>query len=147
MATSAVSYAAIGIAAAAIAIAGAALALLQTPGAPAQTAEPQTREFYLFTQVDENIDEEKLAIPPDQFSMTEMTVNKGDTVLIHFYNLEPKETEEKHSFTMFGAYEMHNDVGASENKDIRFVASESGIFQYQCVYHQPTMAGQLVVLP
>lgn len=145
MASSAVSYAAIGIAAAAIAIA--AVAFLQAPGAPAQTIEPQTRVFYLFTEVDENIDEDSLAIPPDEFSLSQITVNKGDTVLIHFYNLEPTETEEAHSFTMFGAYEMHNDVGASENKDIQFVASESGIFQYQCVYHQPTMAGQLVVLP
>ncbi len=29
---------------------------------------PQTRDIYLFTMVDENIDEEALEIPPDQFS-------------------------------------------------------------------------------
>jgi plastocyanin len=145
MASSAVSYAAIGMAAAAIAIAGAALAFLQAPGAPVQT-EPERREFHLFSMVNPDISEE-LGIPPDLFNMSEMTVNKGDTVVIHFYNLEPEETEEKHSFTMFGQYETHNDVDASESKTIEFVASESGIFEYQCVYHLPTMRGQLVVLP
>lgn len=146
MASRAVSYVAIGIAAVAIAIAGAALALLQAPGAPSE-AEPERREFHLFSVVNPDINEEELGIPPDQFSMSEITVNKGDTVVVHFYNLEPEETEEKHSFTMFEGYEMHHDVDASESKTIEFVASESGIFEYQCVYHQPTMRGNLIVLP
>lgn len=143
---SALAYVAIGIAAVAIAVAGAAVATVMQaePGEPEQPA--QTREFYLFTEVDENIEEETLAIPPDMFSLEEITVNKDDRVVIHFYNLEPEETQEKHSFTMAAPYETHNDVDASTNKTIEFTATEGGIFEYQCVYHTPTMRGNLVVL-
>lgn len=87
-----------------------------------------------------------LGIPPDKFSLEEITVNKGDRVVIHFYNLEPEETEELHRFSMSGHYQMHNDVDASDNKTIEFVAEESGIFQYHCVYHPPIMSGNLLVL-
>ncbi len=152
MANRAVPYAAIAVAVAAVAIAGMGLAGLSQMqdsinALVPQAAEPERREFYLFSTVNPDINEEELGIPPDQFSMSEITVNKGDTVIVHFYNLEPEETEEKHSFTMFEQYQMHHDVDASENKTIEFVASESGVFEYQCVYHVPTMRGQLVVLP
>lgn len=150
-ASNAVTYAAIGIAVAAIALAVAASASImqiqdQISGLAPTGAEPQTREFYLFSEVDENLDEDELGIPPDKFSLEEITVNKGDRVVIHFYNLEPEETQEHHSFSMFGPYEMHHDLNASTDKTIEFVAGESGIFQYQCVFHQPTMSGNLVVL-
>ena len=39
---------------------------------------PQTRNIELFSQVDENIDEDKLGIPLDQFSLGSIVVNKGD---------------------------------------------------------------------
>lgn len=152
MAGNAVTYAAIGIAAVAIALAVGALASImqvqqQISDLTPAVAEPERREFYLFSEVDEAIEEEELAIPPDQFSQKEITVNQGDTVVIHFYNLEPVETQEHHTFTMFAPYEMNNDLNAGENTTIEFEASESGIFQYQCVYHVPTMTGNLVVLP
>lgn len=148
-ASNAIAYVAIGIAAVAIALSGVAVANVQTQqiaGGPAQQA--QTREFYLFTEVDESIEaeEEALGIPPDMFSLEEIVVNRSDRVVIHFYNLEPEETQEKHSFTMAAPYEMHNDVDASKSKTIEFTATESGIFEYQCVYHTPTMRGNLVVL-
>ncbi|MEM2141471.1 cupredoxin domain-containing protein [Nitrososphaera sp.] len=151
MAGNAIAYAAIGIAAAAIAVALAASASImqvqeQISGLVPAAAEPQTREFYLFSEVDESINEDELGIPPDKFSLEEITVNRGDRVVIHFYNLEPEETEEKHSFTMADHYQTHNDVDASDNKTIEFVADQSGVFQYQCIYHQPTMSGNLVVL-
>lgn len=151
MAGNAIAYAAIGIAAVATALAVAAYASImqvqdQVSGLVPAGAEPQTREFYLFSEVDENIDEEELGIPPDKFSLDEITVNKGDRVVVHFYNLEPEETEELHSFSMSGVYQTHNDVEASDNKTIEFVADQAGVFQYQCVYHQPTMSGNLVVL-
>ena len=41
---------------------------------------------------------------------------------------------------------MHNDLNANTNKTMEFVATESGIFEYHCVYHLPTMRGNLVVL-
>jgi plastocyanin len=107
-----------------------------------------TREFYLFSVVDENIDEDNLGIPPDQFSQTQITVRKGDTVKIHFYNLEPVETQEVHTFTILdGPYEMNHEVNAGEHAVIEFVADKRGIWEYICTEHQPTMRGQLVVWP
>ncbi|HJS81202.1 MAG TPA: cupredoxin domain-containing protein [Nitrososphaera sp.] len=140
------AYASIGIAVAAIAISLAAAAL---PQQPVQEPAPQTREFYLLTQVDEGVEvmEDELGIPPDLFFPTQMTVNKGDNVVVHFYNLEPEETQEHHTFTMTsGVYQTHNDLNAGEQKTIEFTASEAGVFDYICTYHTPTMRGQLVVL-
>jgi plastocyanin len=107
---------------------------------------PQTREMWLFTQVDEHIEEDKLSIPPDQFSHDSIVVNKGDNVKIHFYNLEPVETQEHHTFTITSPYDINHDINAGEEASIVFTATESGIFDYLCTYHQPTMRGQLIVL-
>jgi len=109
-----------------------------------------TRDFYIFSIVDEHIEEreEELGIPPDQFSQTQITVRKGDKVRIHFYNLEPVEEQEHHTFTILEKpYEMSHDLNAGENKVIEFVATERGIWTYVCTYHEPTMRGQLVVWP
>ncbi|MDX1373868.1 MAG: cupredoxin domain-containing protein [Nitrososphaeraceae archaeon] len=109
---------------------------------------PQTREIYLFSQVDEHIEEEGLEIPPDMFSQDTIVVKQGDRVKIHFYNLEPVESQEHHTFTIHDpAYNTHNDVNAGENTVIEFTASKSGVFDYVCTFHQPTMRGELVVLP
>jgi len=37
----------------------------------------QTREIWLFSQVDEHIDENKFGIPPDQFSLDSIVVKKA----------------------------------------------------------------------
>ena len=107
---------------------------------------PQTREIWLFSQVDEHIDEDKFSIPPDQFSHDSIVVNKGDNVKIHFYNLEPVETQEHHTFTITAPYDVNYDINAGEEATIDFTATESGIFDYFCTYHQPTMKGQLIIL-
>src|SRR3989344_519100 len=106
----------------------------------------QTREIWLFTQVDEHIDEDKFSIPPDQFSHDSIVAKKGDNVKIHFYNLEPVETQEHHTFTITSPYDVNYDINAGEEASIVFTATESGIFDYFCTYHQPTMRGQLIVL-
>ena len=106
-----------------------------------------TRDIHLFSQVDENIDEDKFGVPPDQYSTEQIIVNKGDTVNVHFYNLEPVETQEHHTFTLNGEpYDVNLDINAGESDTVSFVAKESGIFQYVCTYHEPTMTGTLVVL-
>ena len=107
---------------------------------------PQTREIYLFSEVDENIDEDKLGIPPDQFSLDSIVVNKGDTVKVHFANLEPVETQEHHTFTIDTPYNVDLDINAGENSMVEFKATEAGIFEYVCTFHEPTMIGQLIVL-
>lgn len=109
---------------------------------------PQTREIYLFTMVDEDIDEEKMKIPPDMYSQDTIVVKQGDKVKIHFYNVEPIESQEHHTFTINDpAYRTHNDINAGDNTVIEFTASKSGVFEYLCTFHQPTMRGELVVLP
>jgi plastocyanin len=150
-------FAALGLGIAAILTAG--LAIYYSTIASDQTTNEEPtistitqptadREFHLFSEVDENINEEELGIPPDKFSSETIIVNQGDTVEIHFYNLEPVETQEKHSFTIpSGTYQMHHDVGAGDDVEIELVANEAGVYEFQCVYHLPTMQGKLVVLP
>jgi plastocyanin len=89
-----------------------------------------------------------MAIPPDMFSQDTIVVKEGDRVKIHFYNLEPIESQEHHTFTINDpAYKTHNDINAAENTVIEFTASKEGVYDYLCTYHQPTMRGELVVLP
>lgn len=144
---------AISIAAVAISIVAIATAGISLTGSIEDEIEvededrPKTRDIYVFTEVDEHIEEEKLGIPPDMFSQDTIVVNEGDRVKVHFYNLEPLESQEHHTFTIHDpAYEIHHDLNAEENTVIEFTASESGIFDYICTYHQPTMRGELVVL-
>jgi len=113
----------------------------------ASTQSPQTQEIHLFTQVDENIDEEIFGIPPDQFNLGQIVVNKGDKVRINFFNLEPVETQEHHTFTIEDSpYQMDYDINAGESTLIEFDATKAGVFNYICTFHEPTMTGQLVVL-
>ena len=98
-----ISVAAIAIALVAIFVASYSLTNIETSDENDEDDEryvPQNREMWLFTQVDEHIDEDKFSIPPDQFSHDSIVVNKGDNVKIHFYNLEPVETQEHHTFTI-----------------------------------------------
>ena len=144
-----ISVAAIAIALVAIFVASYSLTNIATLDENDEDDEryvPQTREMWLFTQVDEHIEEDKLKIPPDQFSHDSIVVNKGDNVKIHFYNLEPVESQEHHTFTITSPYDINHDINAGEEASIVFTATESGIFDYICTYHQPTMRGQLIVL-
>ena len=142
-----ISIAALSIALVAILIASSSLTNIATfEDDDDEKYVPQTREIWLFSQVDEHIDEDKFSIPPDQFSLDSIVVNKGDNVKIHFYNLEPVETQEHHSFTITSPYDVNYDINAGEEASIDFTATESGIFDYFCTYHQPTMRGQLIIL-
>jgi plastocyanin len=143
----------VGIAAIVVAIVSIIIASISLIGPLEEVEEdeeeyrPQIRESFIFTQVDENI-EETTSIPPDMFSQDTIVVRQGDTVKVHFYNLEPIETQEHHTFTVNDpAYKIHHDLNAGEDTVIEFTASKSGIFDYLCTYHQPTMRGKLVVLP
>ncbi|MDI1495060.1 MAG: nitrous oxide reductase [Cenarchaeum symbiont of Oopsacas minuta] len=112
-----------------------------------ESSVPTVRDIYLFSKVDKNIDEEKFGIPPDQFSTEQIIVNKGDTVNVHFYNLEPVETQEHHTFTINGKpYNVDLDINAGESDIVTFTATKDGIFKYVCTYHEPTMVGNLIVL-
>ena len=84
--------------------------------------------------------------PPDDFSLKILEVNQNDNVSIYFYNMETP-TGDRHSFTINAPYNVNLNLGQGKNGSISFVANEPGIFRYYCEYHEPTMSGQLVVLP
>ena len=84
--------------------------------------------------------------PPDDFSLKILEVNQNDNVSIYFYNMEAP-TGDRHSFTINAPYNVNLNLGQGKNGSLSFVANEPGIFRYYCQYHEPTMSGQLVVLP
>jgi plastocyanin len=109
---------------------------------PAPT--PQTRDIYLFAQdlsfsVPSNLSSDYI------YSSSQITVNKGDTVTIHFYN----PTDKAHSFTMGAPYA--NDVvvaaqsSAIQNANITITTSQSGSFAFHCKFHPPQMTGTILV--
>ena len=104
------------------------------------------KEFYLFTAEIPDVDEEKLKVAGDAFSIPTMIVNKGDNVTVHFYNVD-RVTDERHSFTIGAPYNVDADIAFGESDVVSFMADYEGIFQYYCKYHLPVMTGQLQVVP
>jgi plastocyanin len=107
---------------------------------------PGEKNFYIFTTEIEDVDEDKLKVAGDAFSVNTLVANKGDKVTVHFYNVDPVK-EERHSFTVGDPYKVNIDVGFAENGNTTFTADNTGVFPFYCAYHLPVMAGQLVVLP
>jgi nitrous oxide reductase len=104
------------------------------------------KNFYLLTTEIEGVDEDKLKVAGDAFSVNTLVANKGDKVTVHFYNVDPVK-EERHSFTIGDPYKVNIDVGFAESGNTTFTADNTGVFPFYCAYHLPVMAGQLVVLP
>jgi plastocyanin len=118
------------------------------PAATATTkaASPSNNKvFGLFTAKIEGVDQKKLGISGDVYSLPTMLVNKGDTVTVHFYNLE-KDASKRHSFTIGAPYSIDKDLVGGQDEIATFTADNEGIFQYFDKYHPQTMTGQLVVL-
>ncbi len=120
-------------------IAGFGAGYLSRPAAQA----PQTREFYLFTD-SISFNQTRVGVPHDIFSPSRILVNKGDTVVIHYYNLE--DVPENHTFTMTDPYAQNYVLRMDQNVTIQFVANTPGIFAYRCTLHQPTMTGYIAIL-
>jgi plastocyanin len=102
------------------------------------------KTFYVISQELDGVNETKLGIPGDVFVPSTLTVNQGDTVVIHFYNVDGSD---QHTFTMGTPYNIDKDVGPLQNATITFKASDPGVYKFFCTHHPPTMAGQLIVLP
>ncbi len=107
---------------------------------------PGEKTFYIFTSEVQNVDENKLKVAGDSFSVNTLVVNKGDKVTVNFYNVDDVKTE-RHSFTIGDPYKVDIDLGFAQNGNATFTADQSGIFPYYCKYHLPVMTGQLLVLP
>jgi plastocyanin len=101
---------------------------------------PGEKTFYIFTSEVENVDEEKLKVAGDSFSVHTLVVNKGDKVTVHVKT-------ERHSFTVGDPYKVDIDLGFAQNGKATFSADHTGVFTYYCKYHLPVMTGRLVVLP
>jgi plastocyanin len=119
-------------------------------------ASSGNKTFYLFNdEVDDDFDEnggvqgQQLFGDDDIdiYSLQTMVVNSGDTVTVHFFNLDDDDDDERHSFTIGEPYNIDADLAGGESTDVTFIADTEGIFQYYCKYEQPQMIGQLVVLP
>ena len=105
--------------------------------------------FYLFTAViGDPFDENEVGQPPDLFIPDRITVNRGNTITIHFYNSEnaTEVVTEHHTFTIGSPYTRNVDLDAGENSTFTFTAGTSGIFQWRCTYHTPSMVGWFLIL-
>lgn len=107
----------------------------------------QTRDFYMFA-VDQGFPAANTTgLKADYgFSSMTITVNKGDTLIIHFYN----PTDQAHTFTIGSPYTNDVTVPAMTSThistaNITIVANQAGIFHYTCNFHGPSMAGYLIV--
>jgi plastocyanin len=102
------------------------------------------KTFYVFSEEMEGVNETKLGIPGDVYTPSMLAANEGDTVTIHFYNLDPSD---RHTFTMGAPYNINKDLRPLENMTITLKASDPGVYKFFCTHHPPTMSGQLIVLP
>jgi len=59
-----------------------------------------------------------------------ITVNKGDTVIMHLTNLE-RAQDETHGFTVDN-YNVHMSLEPGETATVKFVADLEGVFPYYC---------------
>lgn len=116
------------------------------PLAEELTPTPGEKTFDIFTSEIENVDEGKLGVAGDSYSLNTIVVEKGDMVTVNFYNVDDVQTE-KHSFTIDDPYGVNIDLAFGKNGNATFTADETGVFTYYCKYHLPVMTGQLVVLP
>jgi nitrous oxide reductase len=109
-------------------------------------SRPGEKTFYIFTSEVDNVDENKLKIAGDSFSVHTLVVNKGDKVTIHFYNVDDNKSI-RHNFIIGDPYKVNIDLGFGQNGNATFTADKTGVFTYYCSYHLPVMTGQLLVLP
>jgi plastocyanin len=109
----------------------------------------QTRDFYLFG-VDQSFNATlATGLKGDYvYSSTLINVNKGDTLLIHFYN----PTDANHTFTMRSPYSNDafvaghpTDTSPIHNTNITISANQAGIFPFFCRFHMPSMSGNVLV--
>jgi FtsP/CotA-like multicopper oxidase with cupredoxin domain len=117
-----------------------------------QSLMPATsnKTFYVFSAEVEGLNETAAGVAGDIYTLPVIVVNRGDSVTVHFYNTEPteEETVERHSFTIDAQpYSVNIDIAPGESGNATFTADQEGIFPIYCIYHLPTMTGQLVVLP
>jgi nitrous oxide reductase len=88
---------------------------------------PGEKTFYVFTSEVENVDQNKLKVAGDSYSVHTLVANKGDKVTVNFYNVDDVQTE-RHSFTIGDPYKVDIDLGFGQNGNATFTADETGVF-------------------
>jgi hypothetical protein len=61
----------------------------------------------LFTDEIEGINETKLGMPADYYIPNIFVANKGDSITMHFYNLD---ADDRHTFTIGVPYNINEDL-------------------------------------
>jgi plastocyanin len=109
----------------------------------------QTRNFYLFG-VEQSFNSTLASgLRGDYaFSPGVISVNKGDTLVVHFYN----PSDANHTFTIGSPYGKDvvvagrpTDTSPIHNATITIGANQPGIFPFYCRFHLPSMSGNIVV--
>jgi plastocyanin len=120
-------------------VTGLATSYLAHPSPP-----PQTRNIYLFAQ-DLGFSARSNLSSDYIYSSSQITVNKGDVVTIHFYN----PTDKAHSFTIGAPYANDVVVAAQsstiQNANITITTNQPGSFTFYCKFHPPQMIGTILV--
>ena len=91
-------------------------------------------------------DERPDEVPTDSFSKSIISAQRGENVTINFFNLESGKGADPHTFTILNkSYKINLNLKPGENGTANFVADQAGVFDFICIYHMPTMSGQLIV--
>ena len=80
------------------------------------------------------------------FSPSFFAVHKDEPTLIHFLNLQP---DDNHDFMLYAPDQVFMKLLLRPLQDTTYVFTfhREGLFNMLCAMHQPSMAGQILVLP
>lgn len=80
------------------------------------------------------------------FSPNFFAVHKDEPTVIHFLNLQ---SDDNHDFMLFAPDQVFLKMLLPPLKDTTYVFTfhREGLFNFICAMHQPSMAGQILVLP
>jgi plastocyanin len=81
------------------------------------------------------------------FSPQTIVVHRDEPTAITFWNLQ---SDDDHDFALLGAdlsILMYIELPALKKTSYVFTFHREGLFDFKCIQHQPTMSGQILVLP
>jgi plastocyanin len=80
------------------------------------------------------------------FSPNFFAVHKDEPTLIHFLNLQP---DDNHDFMLYAPDQVFLKILLPPLQETSYVFTfhREGLFNFMCAMHQPSMTGQILVLP
>jgi hypothetical protein len=73
---------------------------------------------------------------------SQIIVNQGDEVTLEILGVNGAEHP-----TVIDGYDLGFTVKRGQLTTVTFTADKAGVFEFRCGVHQPSMAGELIVLP